>query len=421
MRIDYAGDDLYAGQSLVAPSVRIVPPGAPLEGSRPIVVSIGDSYISGEAGRWAGNAYAADEAWRTDTGASAYFDVGALAEAIPGCHRSASAEIRIEQAGADVLSVNLACSGAETATHLYAATATSPASFKPGIDFYQDEPAGRRSQTLDLYRLASANPGRVKMVVLSIGGNDFRFGSIVQTCLLQYLFSVSRTPCSDLDEVTRLFDPANVKYQLEQITQAIRNVDDAMAEAGYTSDDWTLLVQNYPSPVPGEARKVRYGQGPLSGRQSTGGCGMFDVDLAYANDTMLDTINRTVFKAGRVSGLPNVEYLDLSNAYVGNRLCEKGVDLVGATYPIERWTDADALLGTEWVSPIRLQSLIPVGVPYQLQESLHPNYWGQLANQVCVKLAWNDGRVRGGSCVRGDGAYEPAAGSPRTYPVMALR
>ena len=51
---------------------------------------------------------------------------------------------------------------------------------------------------------------------------------------------------------------------------------------------------------------------------------------------------------------------------------------------------------------------------------MHPNYWGQLANQVCVKLAWNDGDVRGGTCVRGDGAYDPASGTNRTYPVMSL-
>ena len=65
-------------------------------------------------------------------------------------------------------------------------------------------------------------------------------------------------------------------------------------------------------------------------------------------------------------------------------------------------------------------SLAHDGHPYWTQESLHPNYWGQLANLVCVKLAWNDGDVRGGTCVRGDGAYDPASGTNRTYPVMSL-
>ena len=416
LTVDYPGDSVYDQQELIVPGVRIVPPGGAIEGTAPIVVSLGDSYISGEAGRWAGNAFASDEAWRTDTGANAYLDLGGIAESIPGCHRSASAEIHIEQAGANVVSVNLACSGAQTAT-----TNVTPEQFTPGLDYFQREQIGQRSQTLELYRLASANPERIRMVVLSIGGNDFHFGSIVKTCLLQYLFSVSRTPCSKLTSVTDLFGPANVKAQTAAITGAIRNIDDAMTEAGYTSDEWTLLVQNYPSPVPESASRVRYGEGALSGRQTTGGCGMFNADMAYANDVMLDTISSTIRRATRLSGLPNIEFLDLRRAYVGNRLCEKGVDLVGALNEVERWTDGNALLNSEWVAPIRFESALPVGSPYMLQESMHPNYWGQLANQVCVKLAWNGGDVRGGSCVRGDGAYDPNPDTNRAYPVMVLQ
>ena len=416
LTIDYAGDSIYGQQQLIVPGARIVPPGGVIEGTAPIVVSLGDSYISGEAGRWAGNAFASDEAWRTDTGANAYLDLGGIAESIPGCHRSASAEIHIEQAGANVVSVNLACSGAQTAT-----TNVTPEQFTPGLDYFQREQIGQRSQTLELYRLASANPERIRMVVLSIGGNDFHFGTIVKTCLLQYLFSVSRTPCSKLSSVTDMFAPANVKVQTAAITGAIRNIDDAMAEAGYTSDEWTLLVQNYPSPVPESGSRVRYGEGALSGRQTTGGCGMFNADMAYANDVMLDTISSTIRRATRLSGLPNVEFLDLRRAYVGNRLCEKGVDLVGALNEVERWTDSNALLNSEWVAPIRFESAIPVGSPYMLQESMHPNYWGQLANQVCVKLAWNGGDVRGGACVRGDGAYDPNPDTNRAYPVMVLQ
>src|SRR3954462_1186174 len=79
----------------------------------PAVVSVGDSAISGEAGRWAGNTN--DSSSKVDAlGATAYADnASGTGEAIPGCHRSKAAEIRI---GAGTASANLACSGARTYT-----------------------------------------------------------------------------------------------------------------------------------------------------------------------------------------------------------------------------------------------------------------------------------------------------------------
>src|SRR3954447_7460054 len=61
----------------------------------PWIVSIGDSAISGEAGRWAGNTN--DSSSKIDAlGSSAYYDNAAnTAEQIPGCHRSKAAEVHI--------------------------------------------------------------------------------------------------------------------------------------------------------------------------------------------------------------------------------------------------------------------------------------------------------------------------------------
>ena len=36
--------------------------------------------------------------------------------------------------------------------------------------------------------------------------------------------------------------------------------------------------------------------------------------------------------------------------------------------------------------------------PFQVQESLHPNYWGELALRTCLRQAYNGGAVRGGTC-----------------------
>ena len=67
-----------------APSAAADGPGA----GAPWVVSLGDSAISGEAGRWAGNTNNGSNLIDAG-GANAYWDnAGRTAEAIPGCHRS---------------------------------------------------------------------------------------------------------------------------------------------------------------------------------------------------------------------------------------------------------------------------------------------------------------------------------------------
>ncbi len=132
------------------------------------VVTLGDSYISGEAGRWAGNTN--ESSSKTDAlGESAYYDnAGHTAELISGCHRSQSAEAYI---GGGVNGDNLACSGAKTSSF------TGESDFKPGLDFYNS--GGHEGQALMLEKFAKTH--NVKLVPISIGGNNFNFASIVQT------------------------------------------------------------------------------------------------------------------------------------------------------------------------------------------------------------------------------------------------
>src|SRR5207244_6564702 len=107
---------------LAVPAARADGPGV----GTPTVVSVGDSYISGEAGRWAGNA--SSESYVDALGATAYYDNASnTGETIVGCHRSKSNESVI---GGGVTGKNLACSGAKTATAAY----SSGNDFKPGLD-----------------------------------------------------------------------------------------------------------------------------------------------------------------------------------------------------------------------------------------------------------------------------------------------
>ncbi|MEO6605509.1 MAG: hypothetical protein ABIN55_07830 [Aeromicrobium sp.] len=352
----------------------------------PWVASIGDSYISGEAGRWAGssnsNSGSADA-----LGSTAYFDNASNnAETIERCHRSKSAEIHID---GGVSSVNLACSGAK------AATDASGSYFKPGLDFY-DNGAGKVGQAKALQQFASTH--NVKMVAVSIGGNDFNFASIVQSCVVDFLGSPSwwKDYCQDDSSVTANFTSGNVAAVKTRISNAFLNVRTAMRNAGYADSSWTLLVQNYPSPVP-NGSSFRYSESGYS-RQNTGGCGFWNSDANWANSSALPTINNTVAGAIAQSGLTNTKSLNLSSAFNGRRLCENTVGLYEEV-GLSSWTQSTAVDRTEWVNQIRTVTTAGSS-PYYIQESLHPNYWGQLAVRSCVRQAYNGGTPKGGTCSR---------------------
>ncbi len=356
------------------------------------VVALGDSYISGEGGRWAGNTNSSSSL--TDAGGStAYFDNAThTAETIPGCHRSTAAEITID---AGVSSLNLACSGAKTSSFT-----SSSGDFKPGIDFYDS--GANQGQALMLQNFAATH--NITMVQLSIGGNNFNFADIIQACVVDFLTSPSWWPnyCNDDSSVSANFTSSNVATQTTAIRAAIANIRTAMSRAGYSTAQYTIVQQTYPSPVP-PASGFRYSQSGFT-RQSTGGCGFWNNDANWANSTALVTINNAVKNAANASG---ATVLDVAAAFNGRRLCENTVNLVPSG-SIANWTSAGASDASEWIEQIRTVSSL--AGPYQIQESLHPNWWGEKALRNCVRQAFNGGTPRGGICRRGIGL--DAAGEP---------
>jgi hypothetical protein len=351
----------------------------------PYIVSVGDSYISGEAGRWAGNTNTG-EPYHDAGGSAAYFDNAShTAEAIVRCHRSTSAEVFTGVAAA-----NLACSGAQTSTFT-----DSNGYFKPGLDFYNG--AGGQGQALALQSFAASH--NVKAVVVSIGGNNFGFGGIVQSCVADFLASPTwwKDYCQDDSSVTANFTSANVSAQTANIKNGLLNLRTAMRGAGYADGSWSLVVQTYESPLPNGAG-IRYSESGYT-RQNTGGCGFWNSDANWANTSALPTINNAVKNAATQAGIAGTKVLDLSSAFNGRRLCENTVGLLeekGLTY----WYQTGASDQTEWVNQIRTVSTC-CGSNYYIQESFHPNYWGQLALRNCLRKAWNGGTVKGGTCTRG--------------------
>ena len=350
----------------------------------PTVVSVGDSYISGEGGRWAGNTNGSSN--NTDAGgAAAYNDnAGGTAEVINRCHRSTAAEIHI---GGGISSKNLACSGAKVATD------ASGSDFKPGLDFYSGS-AGQ-GQALMLQNFAASN--NVKMVNLSIGGNDFNFASIVQTCVTNFLTSPSWWPnyCNDDSSVTSNFTAANVTAKTTAIKNAILNIKNAMTNAGYSTTQYAIVVQDYMAPIP-TSSGFRYSQSGYT-RQNTGGCGFWNNDANWAVNTALPTINNAVRNGASQTGLSNVKIMELQSTFNGRRLCENTVGLLEEK-GLATWQSAGAVDNSEWIEQIRTVST--VFGPYYVQESLHPNYWGEKALRNCVRQAYNAGAPRGGTCVR---------------------
>ena len=74
-------------------------------------------------------------------------------------------------------------------------------------------------------------------------------------------------------------------------------------------------------------------------------------------------------------------------------------------------TQPAAVDKTEWINQIRTVSTCCSSSPYYIQESLHPNYWAQLATRSCVRQAYNGGSPRGGTCtISGTGLLN---GEPR--------
>ena len=325
---------------------------------------------------------------------------------MPGCDRARVGEVSI---GGAVRSLDLACSGARTRT------VVQDGRVVPGLDFAparreDGHPVGPVGQALALQRFAAGH--RVRLVVVSIGGNDFGFGAIVRRCVTDFLTSPSWWPhhCATDDAVRARFTPAAVRARTAAITAALNRVGLAMTRSGYRAGSYTVLVQDYPSVLPRAAR-LRYPQ--TRARQTTGGCGIWDTDADWADEVALARIDGAVHAAVRRARLPGARLLAVGGALVGHRLCERGAHRLEEAH-LDSWRSPGAAAASEWVQAIRTVSAL--GSPYAERESLHPDHWAQLALRNCLRQAWHGGDPRGGRCVpAGSGV------TPRGEPRMLLR
>jgi len=381
----------------------------------PWVVSIGDSFISGEGGRWAGNTDVLPNfRSETDTGERAYYD-DVDGETIPECHRSHSALIHIGTAR----SMNFACSGAIT-TSAYDGTYWKPGIDRverPDIDLGEFGPALGQAELLKRF----AEEHEVKMVVLSIGGNNFFFSDIVTTCAKAYLFSreVNPTLCSQDQRLAIYMTETWQDKVRAEIKTAILEVIWAMRAAGYEDREWTLVQHLYPRPI-ATSDLMRYPESRLpilNYRQTRGGCGMWDADANWAVRDVLRTVNETAQEAARealrLQPTARIVQMETSDAFKGHELCNKYVYRVNSwnsedAKGVSHWRHPKAADRSEWMKEIDVSNVTAA----TKNESFHPGFWGQLALRNCLRQLWNQGSITtGGRCTATSGVN--ARGEPR--------
>ncbi|MFE1444035.1 GDSL-type esterase/lipase family protein [Streptomyces sp. NPDC058739] len=319
------------------------------------IVSLGDSYISGEAGRWRGNSLTnsggrdgTDRAW---TGSA--YDPALVygATAANGCHRSDSAEVNSATGTGVQALVNLACSGATTANVFRSASGGQ--SFK--------------GETPQADRLASvAATYDVKAVALSVGGNDLGFAAIIEKCAKDYIVWYSYC----YDDQQPVVD-AKINTVMNDVAKSIDEVRAVMSAAGYGASSYRIILQSYPSPIP-RGGENRYAESGWS-RVNTGGCPFWNKDSNWARDSLVPQIANRLRQVATAKG---VEFLDLRDMLQGREVCATASKLVSPTQP----TSATTSEWARWIDSSETQG--PV------QESMHPNYYGQLGQGRCLALVY---------------------------------
>ena len=341
-----------------------VAPSATASGHRAptAAVSLGDSFISGEAGRWQGNAVPLNllgDRWGTDRGAYScntsgswcYHDAARVygASATSGCDRADSAEIASSGIAVDHR-INLACSGATTANVIRAAHG--------GVVF-----KGEKPQADQLAGVARAND--VKLVVLSIGGNDLGFSDVIESCVKGFL---AYRHCHGTEQPL-------IKKRLTQtapkIEKAVDEVRAVLSAAGHPAGSYRFVLQSYPSPIPRGAENA-YPE-TYAGRAGQGGCPVYNDDSTWARDTLVPEISLMLHQVANRKGL---DFLDLRNLFQGHEVCAKAAKQAVIANSLKSPVAGDV---AEWA-----RFLVALGSQGTRQESLHPNYYGQLALGACL-------------------------------------
>jgi hypothetical protein len=316
------------------------------------IVSLGDSFISGEAGRWQGNSLnLTGTRDGTDRAASCFwifcsYDASRVYGATHGgCDRSDVATIKSAAVSVQE-KINIACSGART-QNIWRAS-------QGGQSFKGEAPQADQLLTI-------AQQKNVKMVVLTISANDVGFADHVINCAAGWVIGLG--PCNQAEQASIVAQTPAAQAGLRKSIDEIRAV---MAQAGYSPSQWKFVIAGYASPVPAAAN-VRYSG---SDRWWSGGCPFYDEDFNWAKNVATPYIIDSMRSVAAEKG---VQFLDVRDSLNGHEVCHRSSSLVGGSGPNP--------ITAEWVRWVNTGCC-----QGDAQESVHPNAYGQKAIGKCVAL-----------------------------------
>ena len=321
-------------------------------------MSLGDSYISGEAGRWQGNSI--DPAGSRDGTDRAFTGTGYDLSRVymppsdtNGCHRSDVAEIRSASLPVDK-SINIACSGAVTQNIF---RTSSGGQGQNGELPQADQLSAIGRQT------------KVKLVVLSIGGNDLGFSSIISACLQAY--ETFGPPCQPSQQAAI---DAKFSTAMANVGKAVDEIRATLQADGYSPGSYRFVLQSYPSAIP-RGSEIRVPEIDHNARTNIDGCPVYNSDATWARDSVVNQIANGLKSVAASRG---VQFLDLRNLLQGREMCSIHTRLADLTHPPSATT-------SDWA---RFLNLSAVDTQGQQQETFHPNAYAQQAFGRCLSLIY---------------------------------
>lgn len=335
----------------------------------PIAISIGDSFISGEGGRYNGNKYSgylSDGAVDTGdhaTGMRSYEDSWGGQDFYADwfgwsnrwCHRSDSAEIKATKA-LGWTPVNLACSGAVASDVL--------------TETYRSE----KPQVQRLNDLAGNKNYDIKNITVSIGGNDLEFSSILTEAT-----QISSYHDAEKDGIWKKREHKIPAVQAK-ITSTLNKISEVMRSNGYPDGSYRFVYQSYSNIfASSDNRIMSVDSNWQKNDKESPGVALSNATVDFSRSTMVPAITKMTQDAARAADNKSIQFMDLSDVLNGHELSNK------QTY-FSRSSEGGVpnAATAEWVVPLN-SSYIAGGLgTHRQQESYHPNRYGQQAYGTCL-------------------------------------
>jgi hypothetical protein len=373
-----------------------------------VAAILGESFMSGVgAGSYAGPV---PSNWNSS--ANQYF-----------CHRSNVSEIVVANLSsvdpAITKTANLACGGANVVE---------------GLLGPQPLHAVPKSQIQQLVDVATAD--RLKLVVLSFGGNDVKspdgsitgYADILKSCLTKFAKKAvtpgDSGPCNAVPQAPQVQQAALLVSggitELKTKIAAIKNPD---GSSKYPAGSYRIILQSVPSIMPsGFAGNLNTANGKtdtsdlfaeLANNRRAAGCPILESTALAMNQA----VQHFSVKIKAVAEAQGVEFLDTRNAFVGNRLCENSATsqswqpgsaksvpspapvtemLNGLSFGINS-SDTMNAIGTTWkenayvrpITTLEAKAVELMNLPItRMQHSFHPNALGHSRMGECLRKAY---------------------------------